>query len=356
MSQVELRFAGRRRLPCFGLKELQCEVNMVIPKRLSTPYRQSCARGVDRRTFLSLCAKTTALMGLSASMIPQVVKAFVTQPRIPVVWLHGLECTGCSESFLRSYNPTVQDVILNLISLDYHMTLQAAAGTQAENIRQQVMRDFPGQYLLAVEGSIPAKAGGVYCTVGGDSFLNILQETAAYAKAVIAWGSCASHGGIAAASPNPTGAKPVSALVNKTVVNIPGCPPIAEVMTGIVAHLLMDGRLPDLDNGLRPLLYYGNTVHASCPRKPYFDAGQFLRQWDDTAARSGWCLYRMGCRGPETYNACSEIMWNNGVSLCTHAGHPCIGCSERNFWDVPLYPGASRPTNDREHNDTEIGD
>ena len=46
----------------------------------------------------------------------------------------------------------------------------------------------------------------------------------------------------------------------------------------------------------------------------------------------------MGCRGPTTYNACSTVRWNGGVSFPIQSGHGCIGCSEENFWDNgPFY-------------------
>lgn len=292
------------------------------------------AHGVDRRTFLRFCTVTAAALGLEATMVPKVVAALTDKPRLPVIWLHGLECTCCSESFIRSSHPIAQDIILNMISLDYDDTLQAAAGEQVEEIRKRIMKDYPGQYLLAVEGNAPTKDNGVYCTVGGDSFLNILQETAAQAKAVIAWGSCASNGCVQAAKPNPTGAMPVYKLISgKPVINVPGCPPIAEVMTGVVTYILTFDRLPELDRIGRPTMFYGQRLHDKCYRRPFFDAGQFVESWDDEGARKGWCLYKMGCRGPTTYNSCSKVMWNGGVSWPIGSGHGCIGCSEENFWD-----------------------
>ena len=198
--------------------------------------------GVDRRTFLKFCTTTAAAMGLEAAMVPKVVEAMETKPRIPVIWLHGLECTCCSESFIRSSHPIAQDVVLNMISLDYDDTLQAAAGFQVEEIRKRIMKEHPGEYILAVEGNAPTKDGGVYCTVGGESFLDILQETAEDAKAIVAWGSCASNGCVQAAHPNPTGAKPVHELIpHRAIINVPGCPPIAEVMTGVLTYILTFG-------------------------------------------------------------------------------------------------------------------
>ena len=304
-----------------------------------TTYEVLQAHGIDRRSFLRFCTFTAAAMGLEASVVPQVVAAMETKPRIPVLWLHGLECTCCSESFIRSSHPIAQDVVLNMVSLDYDDTLQAAAGYQVEEIRKRIIKQYPGEYVLAVEGNAPTKDGGVYCTVGGDTFLNILLESAEKAKAVIAWGSCASNGCVQAARPNPTGAKPIHELIShRAVINVPGCPPIAEVMTGVLTYILTFGKLPELDRTGRPKMFYGQRIHDKCYRRSFFDAGQFVETWDDEGARKGWCLYKMGCRGPSTYNSCPTVKWNNGVSFPIGSGHPCIGCSEANFWDNgPFY-------------------
>ncbi len=312
---------------------------MTDPEHWPTTFELFERHGIDRRTFIRFCTMTAAAMGLESTMVPKVVHALETKPRIPVIWLHGLECTCCSESFIRSSHPIAQDMVLNMISLDYDDTLQAAAGFQAEEIRDKLVREHPGEYVLAVEGNAPTKDGGVYCTVGGKTFLSVLEETAAHAKAVIAWGSCASNGCVQAAHPNPTGAKPVHELISgKPVIKVPGCPPIAEVMTGVLTYILTFDRLPELDRVGRPRMFYGQRLHDKCYRRPFFDAGQFVERWDDEGARKGWCLYKMGCRGPSTYNSCSTVRWNNGVSWPVGSGHGCIGCSEENFWDNgPFY-------------------
>ncbi len=304
-----------------------------------TTYDVLRQHGVDRREFLRFCTMTAAAMGLSASAVPRVVEALETKPRIPVLWLHGLECTCCSESFIRSSHPIAEDIILNMISLDYDDTLQAAAGHQVEEIRERIMKEYPGEYVLAVEGNAPTKDGGVYCTVAGRTFLDILLETARDAKFVIAWGSCASNGCVQAAHPNPTGATPVHELVtDRPVINVPGCPPIAEVMTGVLAYVLTFDRLPELDRYRRPKMFYAQRIHDKCYRRAFFDAGMFVEEWDDEGARKGWCLYKMGCRGPTTYNSCSTFKWNEGVSFPIGSGHGCLGCSEENFWDNgPFY-------------------
>ncbi|NTW50276.1 MAG: hydrogenase small subunit [Chlorobiales bacterium] len=297
------------------------------------------SRGLSRRDFLKFCGLTSVYLGLAPSLLPQVVNAMETKPRTPVIWLHGLECTCCSESFIRSSHPITADIVLNMISLDYDETLSAAAGHQLEAVRKQIMKDYKGKYILAVEGNAPLKDNGVYCMVAGDSFVNILKETAADAMAVVAWGSCASFGCVQNAHPNPTGAVPVSEVISgKPIVNVPGCPPIAEVMTGVITHLHTFGTLPELDRLNRPKAFYGTRIHDKCYRRPFFDAGMFVESFDDEATRKGWCLYKMGCKGPTTYNSCSKIEWNEKTSFPIGSGHPCIGCSEPGFWDNgPFY-------------------
>ena len=296
------------------------------------------AKGYDRRDFLRFCGFAAMMAGVETSALSEVVHAMETQARPPVVWLHFQECTCCSESFIRSSHPLVADVLLDSISLDYTETLQAAAGHQAEKSLHDTITKAAGKYILIVEGSIPVNDGGVYCTIAGRTAEDILQEAAKDAAAVIAWGSCASHGCIQSANPNPTGATPVHKLISKPVINVPGCPPIADVMTGVVTHLLLFGTAPELDGLGRPKEFYSRRVHDTCYRRPYYDAGLFVESWDDEKARKGYCLYKMGCRGPVTYNACSVTKWNGALSYPIQSGHGCIGCSEVGFWDNgPFY-------------------
>ncbi|GAB4377448.1 MAG: hydrogenase small subunit [Calditrichia bacterium] len=295
--------------------------------------------GYTRREFLRFCSYITAAAGIHASGLTTVIRALETKARPPVVWFHFQECTCCSESFIRSSHPIVADIVLDKISLDYTETLQAAAGHQAEEALHHTMEKYKGEYIMTVEGSVPTKDGGIYCTIGGRTALDIVKEAAAGARAIIAWGSCASNGCIQAADPNPTGATPIHKIIKgKPIINVPGCPPIAEVMAGVVVHLLAFDRVPQLDGLGRPKAFYSKRVHDSCYRRPFYDAGLFVESFDDENARKGYCLYKVGCRGPVTYNSCGIIRWNNGVSYPIQSGHGCIGCSEANFWDNgPFY-------------------
>ena len=309
----------------------------MAPNR-STIWETMESKGYTRRDFVKFCNFAIAAAGLEAAGLDRIAHAFETKPRPPVVWLHFQECTCCSESFIRSSHPIVADVLFDYLSLDYTETLQAAAGHQAEACLQDTIKKYPGQYILLVEGSVPLNDDGVYCCIAGRSAEEILKEAAEHAAAVIAWGSCASNGCIQKAKPNPTGATPIHKLIRQPVINVPGCPPIGDVMTAVVAHLLVLGKAPELDAQGRPKEFYGRRVHDTCYRRAFYDAGLFVEQWDDDGARRGYCLYKMGCRGPVTYNACSVTRWNGGTSYPIQSGHGCIGCSENDFWDNgPFY-------------------
>jgi len=288
--------------------------------------------GVSRRAFMKYCASLTSLMALSPALVPRVAHALETAMRPSVIWLSFQECTGCTESITRSHAPTLEDLIFNSVSLDYHHTLQAASGHAAEAAREQAMKDNYGKYLLIVDGSIPLDNPGYSC-IAGISNLDMLKETAAGAAAIVAIGTCAAYGGIPHANPNPTGAVSVSDIIkDKPIINVPGCPPIPVVMTGVLAHFLTFG-IPDLDELGRPKAFYGESIHDRCYRRPFYDKGKFAETFDDEGARAGWCLYKLGCKGPTTHSACATVKWNNGVSFPIEAGHPCLGCTEPDFWD-----------------------
>lgn len=290
--------------------------------------------GVSRRAFMKFCAGLTSALALAPAMAPRIAHALEQARRPSVIWLSFQECTGCTESLTRADSPSLEQLILSAISLDYHHTLQAASGHAAEEARMKAMHENKGKYLVLVDGSVPLGNPG-YSTIAGRSNLDILNETVADAAAVVAIGSCAAFGGLPAAQPNPTGAVSIGSLVTgKPVVNIPGCPPIPVVMTAVIAHFLAFGRLPELDGMGRPKVFFADTIHDRCYRRAFYDRGQFAASFDDEGARKGWCLYKLGCKGPTTHNACASLKWNGGVSWPVQAGHPCLGCSQPDFWDA----------------------
>ena len=295
-------------------------------------FEASPASGLARREFLRrACIIAAATIGLPKAAAASFFEETVVKGKKPsVIWLHFQECTGCTESLLRTEHPPVDDLILDLVSVDYHETLFVAAGHQAEAAKQAAMKANAGKYILVVEGAIPVKDGGIYCKVGGKTAIESLEECAANAGAIIAIGSCASWGGVASAAPNPTGASGVGeVLKGKTVVTLPGCPANPYNFLGTALQFATFGTLPELDNKGRPKFAYGRVIHDDCPRRPHFDAGRFAEQFGDEGHRNGWCLYKLGCKGPVTYANCSlksfgevDGAWPIGI------GHPCFGCTE----------------------------
>lgn len=311
-----------------------------MKEKENTIYETALSRGYSRRDFLKMCTALTAAMGLSYEQSDKVVNAMESGTKVPVIWLEMQDCTGCSESFIRSTNPSIESVLLEMVSLEYSEVLTAAAGHQTEKSLEDVYNNYKGEYVLAVEGSI---ADAQFLSVSGKSSRDTLIRVAKDAKAVITYGSCAAWGGLPAAKPNPTNAKSApdvlkEAGIDVPVIRVPGCPPIAEVMTGVISHIITFGQLPELDSQLRPKAFYAHRIHDKCNRRAYFDAGLFVESFDDEGAKQGYCLYKMGCKGPTTYNACAEMRWNGGVSYPIMAGFPCLGCSEDGFWDNgPFY-------------------
>jgi hydrogenase small subunit len=295
---------------------------------------------VSRRDFVRVCTMAAAAVGLGPWAAARIVEAAERGTRPSVIWLQFQECTGCTESLLRTSHPTVDDLILDLISLDYHETLCAAAGHQAAAALRQAMREHAGKYVCVVEGAIPTRENGIYCMIGGRTALEIVKDVAGPAGAVIAIGSCASWGGVASADPNPTGASGVHAVLpGKTVINIPGCPANPYNFLGVVLQYATFGTLPALDSDGRPTFAYGQTIHEHCPRRAHFDAGRFANAYGDEGHRNGYCLYKLGCKGPVTHANCSvqhfgEIdgAWPIGL------GHPCVGCTEQRVaFRMPLH-------------------
>jgi hydrogenase small subunit len=303
-------------------------------------------QGISRRGFLKFCAATASLLALPPGSVSAIAAALEKARRPSVIWLSFQECTGCTESLTRSDAASIEDLIFNTISLDYHHTLQAASGTGAEDARESAMKENWGKYVLVVDGSIPTGNPG-YSTIAGISNVDMLKEVAAGAAAIVAVGSCASFGGIPHASPNPTGAVSVADLISdKPLINVPGCPPIPVVIAGVLTQFLTFG-VPELDELHRPMAFYGKSIHDRCYRRPFYDRGLFAESFDDEGAKKGWCLYKLGCKGPTTYNACATTKWNEGTSFPIQSGHPCLGCSQPDFWDAGgFYHALSIPTQD----------
>lgn len=292
--------------------------------------------GFSRRDFMKWAGAMTAFMALPASFVPVVARAAELADRAPVIWLHMAECTGCSESLLRSDTPTIDSLIFEHISLEYHETVMAASGWQAEQTLENSMKKHKGNYILMVEGGIPTGSTESYLTLGahGKTGLQIAKEACEGAKAILAIGTCSSFGGIQAANPNPSNSKPLHKVTNKAIINVPGCPPSEKNIVGNVLQFLLFKEAPALDVYNRPKWAYGLRIHDLCERRGRFDAGEFVEHFGDEGAKKGYCLYKVGCKGPYTFNNCSRERFNSHTSWPIQAGHGCIGCSEPDFWDT----------------------
>ena len=271
---------------------------------------------------------------------------------IPVVWLQGAACTGCTISLLNSASPTIKNILIDQVipgihvNLRFHATVMAGAGDSVIEVLEGTAKEKAGEYVLVVEGAIPTAEGGIYNAIGerDDKPVTVetrLEELARNALAILAMGTCASFGGIPAATPNPTGCKPVSQIledkgISKPLINIPGCPPHPDWLVGTLASILLSGlpKAEDLDDNLRPLAFYGKLIHENCPRRAYFDEGKFAKKPGDEG-----CLYELGCKGPITYADCPLRRWNDGTNWVIGAGAPCNGCTQPEFPDLmsPFY-------------------
>jgi hydrogenase small subunit len=305
------------------------------------------SRGVSRREFVAFCSVMASALALPKAVGARLAEAIERADKPVLVWLEFQDCAGNTESFLRASRPTTAEIVLDVLSVDYHETIMAAAGHRAHQALEQTVEKLAGKYLVVVEGSIPTGADGAYCTIGGRSALDIARQVCGSAAATIAIGTCAAYGGLPAAAPNPTGALSVRDAVPglKNLINLPACPANAENLAALVVYYLTFKHWPPLDRFGRPLFAYGKTIHDNCERRAHFDAGQYVEAWGDEGHRTGYCLFKMGCKGPVSFQNCPNIRWNQATNWPIGCGHPCIGCAEPDFWDkmTPFYthlPGA----------------
>ena len=141
------------------------------------------ARGVSRREFMVFCAAVASTLALPGAFTARIAEALETAEKPPLVWLEFQDCAGNTESFLRASRPTVAEIVLDVLSVDYHETIMAAAGHQAEETLAKTVGEKRGRYLAVVEGSIPTGEDGTYCTIGGRSALEIAREVCGGAAA-----------------------------------------------------------------------------------------------------------------------------------------------------------------------------
>ncbi len=309
-------------------------------------YAALVERGMSRRSFLKFSAAMAAALALPASYGTRIAQAIEAAPRIPVIWLRGQSCGGNTQALLRSIDPSVSSMLLDVLSVEYHESTLAVAGPDADLARTAAMEHYPNGYIAVIEGSIPGGAGGAYRLDGGRPLADIAREVSDGALATIALGSCAFDGGIAAANGGQTGAGGVGGVVGGgKLVSLPGCPMNVVNLTATVVHYLAAGNMPPSDMMGRPLFAYGSLVHNKCERRPHFEFGEFATTWGDEGAQKGWCLYKLGCKGPETMANCPTERYGNAISWNVRAGAGCVGCTTPRFWDsmLPAYKRLGSP-------------
>ena len=327
------------------------------------------ARGVSRRSFMKMCGAVAVAAGLSELAAPRVAQALeesvigATEGNLyPVIWIEGASCTGCTEAFAQIDEPDPATVVLEMISLNYSETLSAAAGWSMEEAKEQTIE--AGNYLLVYEGAVLEGWNGQALRVADKPGIDHLIEAAENANAVIALGSCAVNGGWMGAHPNPAGAIGVQkcledAGISTPVINVPGCPANPEWLVALLVDVVLLQLSPadiPLTRENKPELIFGQTIHDNCQRRGHFENGEFVYQFGSEEEKKGYCLYPVGCRGPQTYANCGIVRYNHRRSWCVESGAPCIGCCEA----APMDPGhnwveVNTPFFKR-HRDLRIGD
>ncbi len=291
---------------------------------------------ISPKEYNKWISMVAATMDLHPSLEKYVEKSIKTLSKIPVIWLELADCSGNSEAFIKSVNPAIEDLIFDYISLDFHELLMASSSKRSESLLEETIKQNKNEYILIVEGAIPMGLEGKYLRMGakGESGLEVLKKCAKDAALVIAVGSCAFDGGVVAAAPNPTDAVGVAeALKSEKVINLPGCPVNPINIVGTLIHYIMFEEAPKLDKFNRPLWAYGYKIHDNCERRGHFDLDEFVEEWGDEGAKKGWCLYKMGCKGLYSNLNCSIVKFNEGTSWPVQAGHGCMACGEKGFFD-----------------------
>lgn len=306
-------------------------------------YEKLESRGVSRRDFLKFCSATAATLGMSSAMVPSIAAAVEEASGLtPALWINGGACTGCSESIAQATYPNVADIVLDLLSLPGMETVTMATGLYAEEALEQRLEEAKGEYILIVEGTVMTGLDGNTLRIAGVPFTEHLEHFAENAAAIVSVGSCAVDGGWVRAHPNPAGGTGVAQYlaskgISTPVVNLPGCPVNPEEITAVVIDVLLlsglEGLVGKLDKFGRPKYLYGQTIHDNCQRRGHFEAGEFVYEFGSEEEAKGYCLYPMGCKGPQAYRKCGVIRWNDKQSWCVESGGPCIGCATFNWVD-----------------------
>jgi NiFe hydrogenase small subunit HydA len=194
-------------------------------------------------------------------------------------------------------------------------------------VLDRVVKEEKGKYLVVVEGAIPTGDGGVYCTIGGRTAIDIAEQVCRNAAATIAVGACAFDGGLVRAKPNPTGALGVhEAVPGIKVINMAGCPHNPANTAAVLVHYLTFNDLPALDQYNRPLFAYGRVIHDQCERRAHYDAGRFVTEWGDEGPSQRLVPVQDGLQGsrkrPSIARSCSGTITPAGRSAPATAASP----------------------------------
>ena len=288
--------------------------------------------------------------------------------KVYLIWLSGASCEGCTVAATGGTHPRMEKLLVGAIpglprvELVHSLLSVESGSAWVENLRLAERGELDAPYLVTWEGSVLDErlAGdGFWHAVGEDEATarpitsrEWLERLAPGAAAVVAVGTCASWGGIPAATGNPTGASGVGDLLGPDwvssagvpLVRIPGCAPLGDNYTETVAALLLHlnglAPLPELDASGRPTWLFAETVHSTCPRARYYDEGVFATEQGEAT-----CLVELGCWGPVVQCNIAERGVIDGHGGCMSMGGICIGCTMPGFPDrySPFVDGPPLP-------------
>ncbi|MDQ6801408.1 MAG: hydrogenase expression protein HypE [Acidobacteriota bacterium] len=296
--------------------------------------------------------------------------------KIYAFWLAGMSCDGCSIAVTGATEPAVEDLLLARIPglprlILYHPVLSIEPGAEfVKNFELAAEGKLDAPYVVILEGSAVddslIQGDGYWVGLGarhshedGRKVISVMEwidRLAPGAAAMIAIGTCATWGGIPAAVGNPTGAMGMMDYLGKDyrsafglpVINIPGCSPVGDNFTEVVAmvlHFLQGtGPLPEFDELGRPAWQFRDTVHNRCVRGGYYEEGIFAKKYGDAE-----CLVEIGCWGPVVQCNIAERGAIRHYGGCMNQGGICIGCTMPGFPDKfsPFYkrpPGSAVST------------
>ena len=259
-----------------------------------------------------------------------------------LLWMQAGACGGDTQSLLCADNPPLEQLIEEGLELLWQPSLSAAPTRYPERLMAAITSGQIPLDILCVEGSLITgpRNTGLWDPLQDRGKKDTVLELAEVATYVLAVGTCAAHGGIHAAPPNPTdclgmqfdqaspGGLLPAAWRSKSgfpVINLTGCPTHPNTITKFLAFLLR-GLPVTLDELQRPTAFFSATVHQGCSRNEYHEYDV-----EDTALGDRGCLFfNLGCQGPLTLATCNQELWN-GRSSKTRAGVPCFGCTSPQF-------------------------